>query len=491
MAELSRTVYLAEALSNDAVRLVIAFAQKFGNKLIRAQEKYGWNDHWLKLDWADECRMELLRHVGKGDPVDVALYCAFLDYHGWPTSFPLTDDQTSVARNVEWAELRDAMRLDGYRIPHSTHGMQNTFNWVKNMCARYVRSEQQPVSDKHALNILDREIAITAPGGDMEHAANNACLRFVRTLIKRAVHPELVRESPTDEESSGLAPCPFCGSTSIDARGWASENSAGPACDDCGASAGDVSEKLEGNIAAWNKRAQDPDAARREFEIKEFLSALKDPENVHVNMLRGVIAVPSWRSLVDLKGEVPNGEDAQLKRIAELQFELDELRKPAKVSDETPLECADPSAVEAMVEPDHLAAVTSRLARSGVFASPAPRMRHSCDLDMLSNCVACDADKAEAASPEVKSNRDPNAVATVCLVTEPYGHGHFVEAQLQITPGHHIPRGAKLYEFDVLGWAHPADPIFLGGYHSTNPILYGDPQPGFVPIYGLVVDQTK
>lgn len=52
-----------------------------------------------------------------------------------------------------------------------------------------------------------------------------------------------------------LLPCPFCGSENIDPKGWASTNSAGPACDDCGASAGGVSGTLQDNIARWNTRA--------------------------------------------------------------------------------------------------------------------------------------------------------------------------------------------------------------------------------------------
>lgn len=52
-----------------------------------------------------------------------------------------------------------------------------------------------------------------------------------------------------------LKPCPFCGSKNIDPHGWASEYASGPACDDCGASAGSVSGSDEDNIAAWNTRA--------------------------------------------------------------------------------------------------------------------------------------------------------------------------------------------------------------------------------------------
>jgi len=46
---------------------------------------------------------------------------------------------------------------------------------------------------------------------------------------------------------------------------------------------------------------------------------LKDPENVLALMKRGAIGIPTVRSMVALRGEVPNGEDAQLARIAELQ----------------------------------------------------------------------------------------------------------------------------------------------------------------------------
>jgi len=57
-------------------------------------------------------------------------------------------------------------------------------------------------------------------------------------------------------EASELKPCPFCGSENIDARGWSSiGNISGPACDDCGASAGKVSKSNADNITAWNTRA--------------------------------------------------------------------------------------------------------------------------------------------------------------------------------------------------------------------------------------------
>lgn len=51
-----------------------------------------------------------------------------------------------------------------------------------------------------------------------------------------------------------LKPCPFCGSLNIDPEGWASTESKGPACDECGASAGGPLKPPEENIALWNSR---------------------------------------------------------------------------------------------------------------------------------------------------------------------------------------------------------------------------------------------
>jgi Lar family restriction alleviation protein len=54
-----------------------------------------------------------------------------------------------------------------------------------------------------------------------------------------------------------LKACPFCGGTNIDPDGWASIGSSGPACDDCGGSAGSGLNTRAENIAAWNNRAPD------------------------------------------------------------------------------------------------------------------------------------------------------------------------------------------------------------------------------------------
>ncbi|MDN7926960.1 hypothetical protein KEH56_18670 (plasmid) [Burkholderia cenocepacia] len=65
--------------------LVRRFHIALASKLANAEHKYGYADSWAATDWMDECREQLLRHVAKGDPLDVGAYCAFLWHHGEPT----------------------------------------------------------------------------------------------------------------------------------------------------------------------------------------------------------------------------------------------------------------------------------------------------------------------------------------------------------------------------------------------------------------------
>ena len=66
--------------------LVARFAQALAEKLHKAEKKYGYSNGWLDDDWQRECANKLVEHVQKGDPRDVAAYCAFMWHHGWRTS---------------------------------------------------------------------------------------------------------------------------------------------------------------------------------------------------------------------------------------------------------------------------------------------------------------------------------------------------------------------------------------------------------------------
>lgn len=71
-----------------------------------------------------------------------------------------------------------------------------------------------------------------------------------------------------------MKPCPFCGSGNIDPTGWQSIDAKGPACDDCGASAGQISLSHDDNIAAWNHRTASEQPASGEVALPRLDSGL-------------------------------------------------------------------------------------------------------------------------------------------------------------------------------------------------------------------------
>lgn len=75
----------AYELAPATAELVDQFAQAVKDKLLAAQRKYGYSTEWQAADWQAECQQELLGHLLKGDPRDVAAYAAFSWRHGWST----------------------------------------------------------------------------------------------------------------------------------------------------------------------------------------------------------------------------------------------------------------------------------------------------------------------------------------------------------------------------------------------------------------------
>jgi len=63
--------------------LVRTFATALAWKLRKAEMKYGYADSWRESDWSEECRGKMMGHIAKGDPLDVAAYCAFMWWHQW------------------------------------------------------------------------------------------------------------------------------------------------------------------------------------------------------------------------------------------------------------------------------------------------------------------------------------------------------------------------------------------------------------------------
>lgn len=94
---------VADLHPNTAL-LVKNFAKALAEKLRAAEIKYGYNHGWSRMDWENECRHKLYEHLAKGDPRDVANYCAFMWTHGWSTapSPSPADPARERQRFVEW-----------------------------------------------------------------------------------------------------------------------------------------------------------------------------------------------------------------------------------------------------------------------------------------------------------------------------------------------------------------------------------------------------
>lgn len=66
-------------------KLIDDFSVALKDKLARAQEKYGRQDEWSNPDLIEDLALDLCDHMEKGDPRDVAAYCAFLWFHNAST----------------------------------------------------------------------------------------------------------------------------------------------------------------------------------------------------------------------------------------------------------------------------------------------------------------------------------------------------------------------------------------------------------------------
>lgn len=97
--------------------LVLRFATALAEKLHKAEQKYGYSDNWQQRDWYHDCLQSLWEHIEKGDPRDVAAYCAFMWHHGWktgappapvvPAAYEINEDATDYHRG--WNACRAAM----------------------------------------------------------------------------------------------------------------------------------------------------------------------------------------------------------------------------------------------------------------------------------------------------------------------------------------------------------------------------------------------
>jgi hypothetical protein len=85
------------------------FAAALKAKLVKSEEKYGWEGGWKDDLWYEDLIEQLHLHIEKGDPMDVAAYCMFAWYHKWVLQHPTNalESQLAAARS----EIEHAKRI--------------------------------------------------------------------------------------------------------------------------------------------------------------------------------------------------------------------------------------------------------------------------------------------------------------------------------------------------------------------------------------------
>lgn len=106
----------------DTFRLVQSFSEALMAKLGQAEVKYGYTNGWSTEDWEAECQRQLLAHVQKGDPLDVAAYAAFCWGRGWSTTSEPPSDVAALVEEAITALLNARDWFRGYQYQHLAKG---------------------------------------------------------------------------------------------------------------------------------------------------------------------------------------------------------------------------------------------------------------------------------------------------------------------------------------------------------------------------------
>lgn len=107
--------------------LVEKFSTALLDKLCQSERKYEWNGGWFLDNWADDLRKRVREHLEKGDPRDVAAYCAFAWHHEWSLA-DKPRDGSGEARPTPpdvipiCAECNSPITVHGWTCKHGASG---------------------------------------------------------------------------------------------------------------------------------------------------------------------------------------------------------------------------------------------------------------------------------------------------------------------------------------------------------------------------------
>lgn len=140
-------------LHPDTQNLMADFCTALAEKLYKAQLKYGYDADWKQDGWHTQCLAHFHQHIAKGDPRDVAAYCAFMWYHGWKTesvSGPVVPDD-GRAEFEAWMLKKWGRERQEYDFAMSKflHGENYADSYTRHMWKAWTESRAAMLQSKY------------------------------------------------------------------------------------------------------------------------------------------------------------------------------------------------------------------------------------------------------------------------------------------------------------------------------------------------------
>lgn len=198
-------------LHPDTQKLVIDFCTVLAEKLYKAQLKYGYDADWKQDGWPTQCQAHFHQHIAKGDPRDVAAYCAFMWYHGWKTE--ATQPVTEVPRPISDRQAIVALESAGAVTPI---GRAYKMDW--NACRAAMLQELKKSAGTEAICRSDENVQVL----HTKSPAQSDCCPAQNVVVPA--------QSPIDHGYLPECECSGCKATARICAELSANSSANPDC---------------------------------------------------------------------------------------------------------------------------------------------------------------------------------------------------------------------------------------------------------------------
>lgn len=187
-------------LHPDTQKLVADFCTALAEKLYKAQLKYGYDADWKQDGWPSQCQAHFHQHIAKGDPRDVAAYCAFMWYHGWktkPAPVAVPDDIDARMKNagmLSAAEIIAGQPIDAFMKHAGVVDLESLCKWAEMRRAEFLRMQAKyELGDNQKDDMYEWVISHVAAFSELQVNIRAAMLK-AGPVTAATVPPHIYRE---------------------------------------------------------------------------------------------------------------------------------------------------------------------------------------------------------------------------------------------------------------------------------------------------------